>query len=107
MHPVRINVIQKTVFTRNWSRYFYLFLKCPMEILLGDFNVKVGRERIFRPTIGNESLQQDSNDTGVIIINFATSKNLVVKSMMFPRRNIRKYTWTFPDGQTHNQSDHI
>jgi hypothetical protein len=45
-----------------------------MKILLGDFNAKVGRENIFKPTIGNESLHQVSNDNGVRIINFATSK---------------------------------
>ena len=28
---------------------------------------------------------------GVRIVNFATSKNLVVKSTMFPHRNIHKY----------------
>jgi len=78
-----------------------------MEILLGDFNVKVGRENIFKPTIGNEGLHQDNNGNGVIIVNFATSKNLVVKSTMFPHRNIHKYTWTSPDGKTHNQIDHI
>ena len=33
-------------------------------------------------------------------------KNLVVKSKMFPNRNFRKYTWTFPDGKNHNQIDH-
>jgi len=47
------------------------------------------------------------NDNGVRIINFATSKNLVVKSMMFPHRYIHKYTWTSPDGKSHNQIDHI
>jgi len=78
-----------------------------MKILLGDFNARVGRENIFKPTIGNESLHQDSNDNGVRIVNFATSKNLVVKSTMFPHRNIHKYTWTSPDGQTHNQIDHV
>ena len=67
----------------------------------------MGRENIFKPTIGNEILHQHSNDNGVRIVTFATSKNLVVKSMMFPRRNIRKYTWTSPDGKTHNQIDHI
>ena len=77
-----------------------------MKILIGDFNAKVGRENIFKPTIGNESLHQDSNDNGVRIVNFGTSKNLV-KSMMFPHRKIHKCTWTSPDGQTHNQIDHI
>jgi hypothetical protein len=66
----------------------------------------VGRENIIKPTIGNESLQQDSSDNGVKIVNFATSKNLV-KSTMFQHQNIHKYTWTSTDGQTHNQIDHI
>jgi len=70
-----------------------------MKILLGDFNAKVGRENIFKPTIGNESLHQDSNDNGNRIVNFATSKNLVVKSTMFLHRTIHKYTWTSPDGK--------
>ena len=78
-----------------------------MKILLGDFNAKVGRKSIFKPTIGQESLHQDSNDNGVGLVNFVTSKNLVVKSTMFPHRNIQKYTWTSPDGKTHNQIDHV
>ena len=31
---------------------------------------------------------QDSNDNGVRLVNFVTSKNLVVMSTMFPHRNI-------------------
>jgi len=63
-----------------------------MKILLGGFNATVGRETIFKPTVGNESLRQASNDNGARIVNFATSKNMVVKSMMFLQQNIRKYT---------------
>jgi len=80
--------------------FFYHFPKYHMKILLGDINAKVGRENIFKPTIGQESLHLDSNDNGVRLVNFATSKNLVVKSTMFPHRNIRKYTWTSPEGKT-------
>jgi hypothetical protein len=79
-----------------------------MKILLGDFNSKVSREDIFKPTIGNESSHEISNDNGVRrVANFATSKNLIAKSTMFPHRNINKFTWTSPDERTHNQIDHI
>ena len=65
------------------EQVFDHFPKYHTKILL-DFNAKVGRENIFKPTIGNESLHQHSNDNGVRIVTFATSKNLVIKSTMFP-----------------------
>jgi len=81
--------------------------KYHMKILLRDCNAKVEGENIFKPTIGNKSLHQDSNDNGVRIVNFATSKNLVVRSTMFLHGDIHKYNWTSPDGKTHNQIVHI
>jgi hypothetical protein len=44
---------------------FYHFPKLHMKILLGDFNAKVGRENIFKPTIVNDSPHQDINDNGL------------------------------------------
>jgi hypothetical protein len=64
-----------------------------MIIVLGDFNAKVSREDIFKLTIGNESLHEISNDNGIRLVNFYTSKNLRVKSTMFPHHNIHKYTY--------------
>jgi hypothetical protein len=55
-----------------------------MKILLGDFNAKVGRENIFKPTIGSDSLHQDSNHDGVRKINFATTK----KASCYRHQNI-------------------
>jgi len=78
-----------------------------VKSLIGDFNAKLGRDDIFKPTVGNESIHQESNDNGVGIVNFAASKNLVVKSTMFQHRIIHMYTWTYSDGKTHNQIDHI
>jgi hypothetical protein len=48
-----------------------------MTIFLGDFNAKVGRKDIFKQIIGNESLHEASNNNGVRVVNFATSKNLL------------------------------
>ena len=56
------------------EQVFDHFPKYNMKILLGDFNAKVGRKNIFKPTIGNESLHQDSNDNGVRIVNFQHQK---------------------------------
>jgi hypothetical protein len=58
-------------------------------------------------TIGNESSHEISNENGIRVVNFVTSKNLVVKSTMFPHHKIHKYTWTFPEGNSHYQTDHI
>jgi hypothetical protein len=83
------------------------FPKYYMKILLGDFNAKLGKVDIFKPAIGTESLHEGSNDNGVRIVTFATPRNLVVKSTIFPHRNIHKYTWPSPDGKTNNQIDHV
>jgi len=65
----------KDNFQEELEQVFDHFPKYRMKILIGDFNAKVGKENNFTPTIGNESLHQDSNDNGVRIVNFATSKN--------------------------------
>ena len=97
----------KDSFYEEFYKVFYHFPKDHTRILLGDFTVKLGREDIFKLTIGNENLHQDSNDSGVRIVKFATSKNLVAKSRMFPHHRIHKYTWASPDWETHNLINHI
>jgi len=50
-----------------------------------DVNAKAVREEIFKPTIGTEKLHD------------------ILKSTLFPHRNIHKYTWTITDENTHNR----
>jgi hypothetical protein len=97
----------KDSFYEEMERVFDKFPKYHTKILLGDFNAKVGREDIFKPIIGNESLHEIVNGNGVRLVNFSTSNNFRDKTTMFPHRNIHKYTWTSPDGKTHNQIVHI
>jgi hypothetical protein len=66
----------KDTFYRALEHIFDKFPKYHMKMLLGDFNAKVGKEGIFKPTTWNESLHEISNDNGGTVVNFATSKNL-------------------------------
>jgi exonuclease III len=45
----------KDSFYKELEHVFDKFPKYQMKILLGDFNAKVGKEDIFKPTIVNES----------------------------------------------------
>jgi hypothetical protein len=40
-------------FYEEQERVFDKFPKYHMKILLGDFSAKIGREDIFKPTVGN------------------------------------------------------
>jgi endonuclease/exonuclease/phosphatase family metal-dependent hydrolase len=97
----------KNSFYKELEWVFDQFPRYHIKILLGDFNAKVGREDIFKPILGNESLHEASNDNRVRVVNFATSKNLIIKSTTFPHCDIHEHTWTSPDGVTHNQIDHV
>jgi hypothetical protein len=101
----KIDVI-KDSFYEELKQVFDQFPRYHMKILLGSFNAKVGREDIFQPIIGNESLHEASNDNGVRVVKFETSKDLIVKST-FPHCDIHKNSLTSPDGVTHNQIDHV
>jgi hypothetical protein len=53
------------------------------KIFLGNFNSKVGRENMFKLTIGSELSQEISNDNAVNVVKFATSKTFLCKEQCF------------------------
>jgi hypothetical protein len=73
----------KGSFYKELEHMFNKFHKYYVKMLLGDFNAKVDSEDSFKPTIGSESLHDISNDNGVRVVNFSTSKDLRVKSTTF------------------------
>jgi hypothetical protein len=97
-------MIQKTVFIRNKSRITIIFPSTIQKFCLEILMQKWG-ERIFSNRQLGMSLHYSSNENGVRMVTFATSKNLV-KSTVFLHRNIHKYTWTLLMGRL-NQIDNI
>jgi hypothetical protein len=71
----------KDSFYDELERVFNRFPKYHMKIISGDFNAKISREDIFKPTIGSEFFHKISNCNGVRVVNFAISKNLTVKKV--------------------------
>jgi len=61
---------------------------------MGEFNTKVGRENVFIPTTGNESLHQDSNHIGVRMANLALTSTIFPLTEMFTNLYFAKgSTW--------------
>jgi hypothetical protein len=63
-----------------------------VNILLGDFNAKIGQKVVYRPTIGKENLHRISNDNGTRLVNFAITRSMIVSSTTFPHKDIHKVT---------------
>ncbi|XP_050545447.1 craniofacial development protein 2-like [Daktulosphaira vitifoliae] len=97
----------KDSFYDNLERVFDLIPRNCVRIVVGDQNAQVGREHVFRYTIGKESMHIESNDNGLRLISFASTKGLVINSTQFQRKEIYKQTWVSPDGKTKSQIDHI
>jgi len=63
-----------------------------IRIVLGDFNAKLKKESIFRTTIGNHSLHDETSENGLRLIDFASGGGLIVKNTMFSHKDIYKGT---------------
>ena len=57
---------------------------CPAHDV--DFNAKVERESIYRPTFGQFSLQEKTNENGLRLIDYAAGRNMVIKRTCFRHR---------------------
>jgi len=78
-----------------------------IKIILGDFNAKVGKENLYKPTPGNESLHNETNNDGIKMIQFAIIEGFNVKSTTFPHKDIHKETWYSAEGRKVNQTDNV
>jgi len=67
--------IKKIFYEELESVYDTLPLHCA-QMIISDMNAKVGKERIYRPVIGPDNLQEVSNENGTKLIHFVYSRIL-------------------------------
>jgi hypothetical protein len=72
---------------------------------MGDANAKVGRENVHQLAIGKHSLHESTKENGLRLVDFATSRQMEIKSTYFMHKRIHLQTWHSPDGHTFNQID--
>ena len=79
-----------------------------MLLVVGDWNANVGQQQLEEEgTVGKFGMAGERSDNGERFVSFCALNNLVIVSTMFPHKEIHRYTWTSPNGQHHNQIDHV
>ena len=91
---------------RNFTTSWILSLR-DVNILMGDFNAKIGKDNIGYEDIMGQHGLGDMNENGECFANICASNNLVIGGSIFPHKRIHKAIWVSPDHSTENQIDHI
>ena len=81
--------------------------KKDIPLIIGDWNTKVGSQKI--PGVTGKFGLGVQNEAGQRLIEFYQESTPVIAKTLFQqhKRNTRLYTWTSPDGQYRNQIDYI
>ena len=76
-----------------------------VQIVIADLNAQVGQEETYWPTVGSFNVHQLSNENGLRLINFASSKHMSIRSTFFQHRH--RYTGRHTKGGLKTQIDHV
>jgi hypothetical protein len=74
---------------------------------LGESNVKIGKELIYRTVAGKHTLDEISNRNGEWDCECATENSTKLIGTYYQHKRIHKRTWISPDGNTLNQIDNV
>ncbi|CAG4966203.1 unnamed protein product [Colias eurytheme] len=80
--------------------------KAHFNVVMGDFNAKVGIQRCSESAIGPHGFG-DRNQRGHMLVNFLEKEGLYLMNSFFKKQPQRKWTWQSPDGRTRNEIDFI
>ncbi|RUS69107.1 hypothetical protein EGW08_023132 [Elysia chlorotica] len=86
------------------------FNKAPrqdMKIVMDDINAKVGTENAGKELIMGKQGVGTRNENGELFVEFCSFNDLAINGTIFPHKTIHNITWTYPDGRTQNQINHI
>ena len=92
-------------FYEDIDKAMKLFKSQDIKIVMGDFNAKVGNERI-DDIVGSWGLGS-RNERGDRLIDWCRQNEFIVSNTWFKNHPRRIYTWISPGDRTRNQIDYI
>ena len=79
--------------------------KTHYNILIGDFNAKMGKRTDDTETSLGKFGLGNRNERGETLLSFLLEKNLFQMNSFFYKKDHRRWTWRSPDGKTKNEID--
>jgi exonuclease III len=76
-------------------------------IIMGDFNVKIGKEKHLAKEAGKYTIHNETNKNGQLLARFAARNKLFIKTTSFQHKRIHMGTWNIPGTDEVNQIDHV
>ena len=83
------NEMQEGDFYEDLERIYIKVLKDDIKVVMGDFNVKVGKESGVAPNVGKYGLHEETNNNGWRMTEFAITKNMAISSTLFQKNSQR------------------
>lgn len=81
--------------------------KSDIQLVMGDFNAKVGKENEGIENVMGKFGTGERNNNGDMLVEFCGCFDLMIGGTMFQHKKCHKVTWVSPDNKTQNQIDHI
>lgn len=88
------------------SRALHTTTKAHFNVVMGDFNAKVGVQTCSESMLGSYGYGS-RNHRGQMLVNFLEREGLFLMNSFFKKRPQRKWTWQSPDTMTKNEIDFI
>jgi len=98
---------EKEKFYKDLQKIHNKIPKHDIVIIMGDLNVKIGKEDVYQHVVGKYTLHEITNSNGEWVCEYAIANNMKIVSTHYQHKRIHTGTWTSPDGKTLNQIDHV
>jgi endonuclease/exonuclease/phosphatase family metal-dependent hydrolase len=92
----------KKQFYNSLERVYDTTPNYDMQVVLGDFNAKAGKEQYLALACSRHSLHVETNDKGRKMVDFTTGKDMAITGTWYQHKRLHKAMWHSPNNTDTN-----